>query len=255
MDEKGERLHDDEIVAHALGGLDAAERARVEARLHASEADRLLLAEYRAVAELLPHGLPRQEPPPDAREQLLVLARASAAQSPPAPAPQPPPDSRIRAPSRPRASAWRGAAVFALLIGLLSWNVLLQTGVVGPVAGVERLAAQPGGRTALMVNTGAAPGATGRVYLDGDGRRGVMTVAGLPVPPAGMEYQFWFARADKSRDSAAVFRVNDKGEALIPLTVPDTPGRYTEVWITREPAGGSRVPTAPHYLEGPIPPA
>ena len=57
---------------------------------------------------------------------------------------------------------------------------------------------------------------------------------------------------DKSRDSAAVFDAGPNGDALIKVTVPQNLTQYDQIWITQEPDGGSPVPTAPHYLEGPL---
>ncbi len=34
--------------------------------------------------------------------------------------------------------------------------------------------------------------------------------------------------------------------------IPGALDQYNEIWITQEPEGGSAVPTAPHYLEGPL---
>ncbi|MGH2585619.1 MAG: anti-sigma factor domain-containing protein [Dehalococcoidia bacterium] len=98
-----------------------------------------------------------------------------------------------------------------------------------------------------------APGASGRLYLAEDGRSGVLAVSGLPRLQPGRAYQFWFATADKSRrDSAGVFQVDAGGQALVSVKVPGGLEQYAEIWVTQEPADGSAVPTAPHYLEGPL---
>lgn len=228
------------IAAYALGALDAPEQARIAALVRTDPAAARLLAEYRAAADLLPYDLPREAPPPEARAAILARAREGGPRA-------------VSPPTQPRPSRrplqWAFAS--ALLMALLAWNLVLQFGGAGR-PDIARLAGKPDTRTALMINTSAAPDARGQLYLTPDGQRGVIAIAGLPVPPDGRVYQFWFARPDKSRDSAAVFTVDAQGNALIPVSVPGALGQYDQVWVTQEPPGGSAKPTAPHFLEGPL---
>ena len=234
------------VAAYALGRVDAADRAVVETHLRDCPACAALVREYQDIAGVLAFGLALETPPPEARA--FVLERVAPRH---AVAPLP----RQAAPRRP-APWWqplpslRWAMVAVLLLGLLGWNIRLQRAVATSTE-IARLAGQAGA-PALMVNTPAAPGASAQLYLAEDGRRGVLAIANLPVPPPGSVYQFWFARPDKSRDSAAVFQVGANGEALLNVTVPGALDQYNEIWITQEPEGGSEVPTPPHFLEGPL---
>jgi anti-sigma-K factor RskA len=251
MVEDHERLTQD-VAAYALGALDEPDRAALETHLADCSVCRELLAEFQQVAASLPFGLEAEEPPGAVRDNVLQHARTSSVAS------RVPRVVDVRAPT-PTGSWWQlwgprlqWAAVGALLVGLLAWNLTLQGALnTGPGA-VERLAGRADTQVVLLVNTPAAPEASGRLYLEGTGRQGVLAVAGLPQLPPDRVYQFWFTRPDRSTDSAGLVQVGASGSALIPITAPDDPDAYVEVWLTQEPSGGSARPTAPHYLEGPI---
>lgn len=146
----------------------------------------------------------------------------------------------------------RWAVVAVIIIGLLAWNIRLQTRAVPDIAALERIAGAEGTHVSLMIDTPAAPNASGRLFIPADGTTAVMVITGLPELPAGKDYQFWFARPDNSRDSAAVFDVSPNGQALVEVPVPAVLSQYNQIWVTQEPDGGSAVPTAPHFLEGPL---
>ena len=61
-------------------------------------------------------------------------------------------------------------------------------------------------------------------------------------PPAGKIYQVWLQRGQASPSpTMALFGVNDNGDGQV-----DVPGNLhgvSRVMVTREPAGGSKVPT------------
>jgi anti-sigma-K factor RskA len=138
------------------------------------------------------------------------------------------------------------------MVTMLVWNVRLQLAENDRVAEIERLARRPSDRVTLLVSTPAAPNADGRVSMSADGRACVLAVTGLPALPSGRTYQFWFARLEKSRDSAGMFSVSQRGDALVSFTVPGALSQYSEVWVTQEPVGGSPIPTAPHVVEEPL---
>jgi anti-sigma-K factor RskA len=247
------------LPLYALGALDAEETLAVERYVAAHPELVARLRELEGGVAALAHLAPAASLPADAKARLLARARADAAPAPPAEQArgavrQPLPPAR-GAPARRGAAGWqrlRWAFVAAAFVGLLFWNIQLQRALNAPAAQIAALAGQPDTAVSLLVNTPAAPNAVGRLYLSADGSRGVLAVTGLPAPGAGREYQFWFARPDKSRDSAAIFAVGPQGEALVSVAAPGALGQYDQIWITQEPAGGSAVPTAPHFLEGPL---
>jgi anti-sigma-K factor RskA len=253
MVEGHERLTQD-VAAYALGALDEPNRAALEAHLADCSVCRELLAEFQQVAGSLPFGLEAEAPPDAVRDNVLRHARTSSV------APSVPRAADVRVPTPTPTRGWwqlwgprlQWAAVGILLVGLLAWNLALQGALNTGPAAVERLAGQADTQVVLLVNTPAAPEASGRLYLEGGGRQGVLAVAGLPQLPPDRVYQFWFTRPDRSTDSAGLVQVGAGGNALVPITAPDDPNAYVEVWLTQEPSGGSVRPTAPHYLEGPI---
>lgn len=254
-------LHAD-LAAYALGALDGSEQAAIEAHLRACAACSRVLAEYRQAAELLPLALPLVEPPHGVKTAIMERVRTQATQTPAPARIDRPADGAPRAisppagmrPSRGRIHLWlrplSWAAAAAVIAGLLAWNVSLRR---DQDPNLRAIAGTPDERVAPMVNTAAAPGAGGRLFLAEDGQKAVLVVHGLPRPAPGHTYQFWFATRDKSRrDSAGVFEVDAKGQAIVSLTIPGLLSQYAEIWITQEPSGGSTVPTAPHFLEGPL---
>jgi anti-sigma-K factor RskA len=243
-----ERTEIDELLPlYALGALESDEMRAVERYLAAHPELEARLRELEEGVAALALAAPAAPLPADARRRLLARARADAA--------TPTRGSERTGAARRSAGAWprvRWVFVAVALAGLLFWNVQLQRALNAPAAQVAALAGRPDTNVSLLVSTPAAPGAVGRLYLSADGAHGVLAVTGLPAPSAGREYQFWFARPDKSRDSAAVFAVGPQGEALVSVAAPGALDQYDQIWITQEPAGGSAVPTAPHFLEGPL---
>lgn len=256
MIDEHERMRDD-LAAYALGALDGDDRERIAGHLRECAACTRLLAEYEDAAGLLPFALPIQQPPEESRAAIMARVRQNGSQpgSPPLnhtiPRRLDVEPRRLGVSRRLRPYGW--AAIAAAFVLLVLWNVNLERDRAGRGDLVADLAGTPADRVAAMVNTTAAPGASGRLYLEEDGRSAVLAVTGLPTLGEDRVYQFWFATADSSRrDSAGTFRVNDKGQALVSLDVPGPLAQYEEIWITQEPANGSGIPTAPHFLEGPL---
>lgn len=250
------------LPLYALGTLEPEEMLAVERYVSTHPELAAPLRELEDGIAYLAHSAPAALLPADAKARLLARVQSEAPRETDVPrrapelhtserAPQQVPHSRPGSPTR-WGQPLRWALVAAALAGLLFWNIQLQRALTTPSAQIAALAGQPDTNVSLLVSTPAAPNATGRLYLSADGRRGVLAISGLPVPPAGQEYQFWFARPDKSRDSAAVFGVGPKGEALVSVAAPGALEQYNQIWITREPAGGSAKPTAPHFMEGPL---
>jgi anti-sigma-K factor RskA len=245
-----ERLRDG-LAAYALGALDGDDQVRIAAHLRECAACTRLLAEYEDAAGLIPFALPVQEPPGESRAAIITRIR----QNDPRPA-----SSALNHPvqRRPvldlrRLRPYGWAAIAAAFVLLLLWNVNLARDRANRGDLAATLAGTPEERVAAMVSTTAAPGASGRLYLEENGRSAILAVTGLPTLQEDHVYQFWFATTDSSRrDSAGTFRVNDKGQALVSLDVPGPLAQYQEIWITQEPENGSGVPTAPHFLEGPL---
>jgi len=74
MTDEHERFRD-ELAAHAIGALDPPDRTGLERHLRGCAASPRLLAEHRAVFDLLPLALASASPLPGARAALLARTR------------------------------------------------------------------------------------------------------------------------------------------------------------------------------------
>ena len=214
------------IPAYALGSLDDDERAMVARHLQLCSACRAEMNSYEAVAGALALAVPSATPSPDVRRRLLreVHGRTSTA-------PRRQPIPRLPAGRR----AWPVMAVVglaAVVVGVLLWTML--AGLI------------PGQSSVTLRPTDFAPDATGELRFEG-GDEATLEVSGLPVLPAGRQYQLWLVD-DQTRDSGAIFEVNAAGWAEVPVTLTRDAGQYDAFGITVEPAGGSPGPTGERVL-------
>ena len=246
MADKHERLQDD-VAGYATGTLDPIERRWTEAHLQRCDGCPDRLREYWAVLGLLPHALPSESPPAGALTALLAEARRRRAVA------EAPAGRREAAvtwwgwPARIRPLGWVTAAV---LLGLLGWNLTLHRQLTGRAMSVpvEQLARLPDGRIVALIGTGTR-GASARLYVNEDGRRGELAIAGLPALPPERVYQLWFARPGGPPISGGVFRADARGEALAVVVVPVALEPARAIAVTEEPAPGSPAPTGPHLLD------
>jgi anti-sigma-K factor RskA len=236
----------DAAAAHALEALDAPGRARMDAHLRTCPICARRIDEHRSVLAALPYALPVEEPPASLRASILGHAR-STARPRTAPAPRAEPGRRTSAPSRSwairvwRPAVWAVAALVIVTLGL--WNVELRQRLARTGAPLEvgRLARLPVGPVVELVGTGT-PGASARLYVTADGRRGELAVAGLPSLGSDRVYQLWFARPGERPISGGPFSVNPRGEAIASVAVPLPLSEVRAVAITEEPAPGVPAP-------------
>jgi hypothetical protein len=253
----------DDLAAYALDALDPEACLRLEAHLAEGGDPQLtrLLAEYRAVAGLLPHAVVPQAPPSGSWDG--VLARVRGAQGAPARASRPRPWRRwwdgLHGGVRRRLSPVRWSALAAACAALLLWNVQLQRqlfdpatvpgGAGGSAVGAQQLSRLPLGPIVPLEGTGQ-PGASARLFVDREGRGAWLAVAGLAPLPSDRVYQLWFARPGQPTVSGATFRVDAEGGAVTPVVVPGPQGDVSAVAVTEEAAPRSPRPTGRHLLDG-----
>jgi anti-sigma-K factor RskA len=232
------------LVEYALGSLEAAERANVEAHVAACAACAARLRGYQGVVATLPLGLAPVSPPSEALETIKALARGRRA------------DRKAR-PKPVFLAGWlrlaRWPAVAAALALLLFWNVTLQRELVrrapGPAPGpeVEALSRRPG-RVVILNGTGK-PNASARLFVAVDGG-GHLAVSGLePLPPRERTYQLWFVPAGGLPVTGAAFGVDGYGRAWVKVAVPSSLDDVQAIVITEEPAPRGSAPTGQHLLE------
>ena len=93
---------------------------------------------------------------------------------------------------------------------------------------------------------------SGRLYVSADQTQGGLAVVGLPPLPMGSTYQIWFVRPDQGRASGGLVVADQRGSALVKVTIPGPLSEFAGVGITGEPAGGSTTPTSQDVLAGPL---
>ncbi|HET6830796.1 MAG TPA: anti-sigma factor [Solirubrobacterales bacterium] len=226
------RVWEEELAAYVLGALDAAEQDAVEAHIAGCERCRADLRWIGAAMEVLPASVEQREPPARLRRSLFAAVRAEGGAAGQAPA---------------ASSGWRDSLARALRPGLAYAVVAVLA--VGGVAGY--VVSQSGGGDEVTVTaraTDAAPaGAEATVVRDGDA--GMLRTSGLPQPDGGEVYQVWI-RDGETITPSTVFVVDRSGAgvAAIPAGLEDG----DEVMVTREPRGGSAVPTTAPLLRAPL---
>jgi anti-sigma-K factor RskA len=228
------------VAAYALGACDGQERDLVEAHLVACAGCRALALRLSRPVEALPLSVEEVRPP--ARLRARILAAAAAGQVPEA---GEPPAPRIvtfpvRAERPPRRFPWQWAAVAVLalaLAGLGAWNVVLN----------QALHAAPA-RYAL-VGTGSLAGASGTVTVFRGQDAALVSLTGMPAPPAGKVYQLWLIDAAGHPTSGGTFTPSADGTAQLGVDRPMADVRT--VAVTREDGpSGARAPTMTPELAG-----
>jgi anti-sigma-K factor RskA len=103
-------------------------------------------------------------------------------------------------------------------------------------------------REVAMAGTEAAPNAAGMLVYGWE--RGELIVGGLPELPPDRRYQLWFAAPDQPWLSVGLFAVDPRGNAAVPLEMPDNVRSFATCDVTVEPSGGSPQPTGVVVLHG-----
>jgi anti-sigma-K factor RskA len=218
--------------AFALGALPEEEKLELEEYLAAHPERQAEIDDLAAVAGLLALAPQEQDPPPVLRRNIMSVVEAEA---------RPP----VR--SGPRFAGLReffslqnlalGAAAL-LVIGLLSWNVLLQGEVQDLQGRVANLQDTPQSRMVALEGTGPAQQAHAEVMILEDDRA-VLMAEDMPRVPQDRTYQIWVIEGDVPRPGG-IFEPRGESVAAVveePLEEGDV------IAVTVEPDGGSPQPT------------
>ena len=238
MDDKSfEDLKD----AYALGALPDDERATVEAYLALHPERQAEIDDMVGIAGLLALAPPEQEPPADLRRRLMQVVESEAAVP--------------RAVESPTSSwfGWLGGfrnvalgAAAVLVVGLLSWNVLLQEDVQelrGQVEEARSANEAQQTREIALDGTWAEQGARAEVTALKDDRA-ILVVEDMPSMPEDRTGQVWVIHDDKPLPSGLLDPSGNMAATAI-----TTPLRGADaIAVTIEPAGGSEVPTSDPVL-------
>jgi anti-sigma-K factor RskA len=251
MSEMNNERFEDLKDAYVLDALPEEERRSFEEFLAAHPERQAEIDELGAVAGLLAFSPEEHEPTPELRERIMEVVESEAA-----------PRREGRRSVFAGLAGYIGArglalgAAALLLIGLLSWNLLLQ-GQVEDLQGqvqnsqsqVEDLQAQvqqaraQQTQTIQLSGTWANQGADAEVASISENRI-VLVADNLPSVPEGQTCQIWVIKGDVP-ESGGLFQPGGT-ETAAPITAPIKKG--DTIAITVEPAGGSEQPTTDPVL-------
>jgi anti-sigma-K factor RskA len=244
-----------DLAAYALGVLDRSNCDRIERHIEECSQCRQALLEYEEVMALLPFGLPPAPPPANALHDLLrrIRNQPQEEQHGPRSARTASQAHHVRLGLRLSMPPALQIALFALvlLFGLIGWGLYLRTS-----GGPGLFPDQTGGEMLVtpLKGSSAAPAALGHLMIYPDTHEGELVVSGLPPLPPDRSYQLWFVSPDQTRVSGGVFRVDEHGQAVTTVNVPQPLTDYRRVGVTEEPVGGSPAPTGRNVLAGDLSP-
>jgi len=212
--------HGDDAAAYVLGALGPREAAEYLRHVTVCPRCREELAALAPVADALASAVPQVPVPPDLRRRVTRAAEEQ-------------PHQEAKAVDRPRRRSSRfPKAGIALAAGVAAAGVALVLALVAP---------RPGHETSRVVSA-RVMGSPGTAQLRISHNHAELVVSHLPPPPAGRIYEVWLRHGSTApAPTSALFGVTTGGAATV-----DVPGGLrgvSQVLVTQEPAGGSRVST------------
>jgi anti-sigma-K factor RskA len=195
--------------------------------------------ELERVAQMLADAGPLPDAPETLRERALAIPDGGPAAGA---ADDAVPIAR-RARRRPRPMVLAGLAAAVAAIAIVPTVVIVRGGDGGGVQHVDLVA-----RSFAPQGGGAA-----NVVAHGDGSSTIsLTVWKMPSAGSGRTYEAWLGRKGDRRP-LGTFHTDATGKATITWRVPRKElGSYSWLWVTSEPAGGSKQPKGDTALWGPL---
>jgi anti-sigma-K factor RskA len=209
----------DDAAAYVLGALEPREATEYLRHLTVCTRCREELAALEPVADALASAVPQVPAPPDLRRRVM---RAVADQ---------PHDEAERVDRRRKSSRFPTRGI-ALAVGFGAACAAL----------VLAFVMIPHGRATTRVVSANVMGSPGAAQLRISHNHAELVVSHLPPPPAGRIYEVWLRHGSNSpAPTSALFSVTTNGAATV--AVPGDLRGVSQVLVTQEPAGGSRVST------------
>jgi anti-sigma-K factor RskA len=225
--------------AYVLGALPEEERRELEEYLAAHPERQGEIDELGTVAGLLALSPQEQNPPPRLRRNIMSVVEVEA-QHPAGPRTW---FAGIREFLSVRDLALGAAAL--LVVGLFSWNMVLQGEVQDLRGQAENRQDPPVSRMVELKGSGAAQRVQAEVMiLEED--RAVLMVENMPPAPENRTYQVWVLEGDNPQPSA-LFEPREEPVAAV---VEDPLDEANAIAVTVEPEGGSQQPTTDPMLIG-----
>ncbi len=235
--ERFEELKD----AYVLGALPEDERDEFERYLAAHPERQAEVDDLGAFANLLAISPQQHEPPPELQRRVMEIVQAEAA---PRRVRRRPVFAGLREYLDARGIALGAAAM--LVIGLLSWNVLLQNQVQDLSGQVEEAQTEPQvqeSRTIELEGAWAQQGASAEVAAI-DENRVILVAENMPPVPEDRTCQIWVIHDEVPKPSGLFDP--DGNMTATAITTPIE--KADAIAVTVEPAGGSEKPTTEPVL-------
>jgi anti-sigma factor RsiW len=211
----------EDVAAYALGALEPAEGEAFARHLESCAVCRDELEAFQQVIDVLPMTAPAFKAPPKLRRS---LRRAIADQPHPAAGKA----SRSRQPRRSWRPRWLPRPVLGVAAGLAVIAIALVIVLGGGGSSTRVVQAQVTGH--------------GSASLKISGHRAELVVQHVAAPPSGKIYEVWLVHGQRApQPTNALFDVNADGDGDV--DVPGSLKGVSQVLVTPEPAGGSKVPT------------
>ena len=248
-------LSDDEqalAAGYVLGDLSVDEMAHVAALLqHKPEFTQEVNA-LQASLQLIPHALPKVEPPPQLQASILAAHAASLA-----PASSPSSSTRQAFPWSRIIAGIAGLAT--LLLSADNFRLRRQFSLAQnpdpPESDNQRVAAilqQPTSRlVALEGEDNAAAGTL--LFTPGRWQEVVVSLGDLPPLPVDQVYRMWLTLANGEVIFCGEFNTNTDGAVFIRLTPPELPPqgvKATGIFVTADATSAPLTPTGPQFMVG-----
>jgi anti-sigma-K factor RskA len=225
--------------AYVLGALPDEERREFEEYLAEHPEWQAEIDELGAVAGLLALSPPEQEPPSELRRRIMGVVEAEA--------------GHPRVESRSGLARMReflgvrglalGAAAAMLVIGLFSWNLILQGEIRDLRDQAQGPRTPPDSRMVALKGPGVAHGARAEVMILKDDRA-ILMAEDMPPVPENRTLQIWVIEDDVPKPSGLF----EPKEESVTVIVENPVDGADAIAVSVEPEGGSPEPTTDPML-------
>lgn len=134
--------------------------------------------------------------------------------------------------------AWRPALAGAAAVAVIALLAVIAFGGGG----------NGGERARVFRAQVTLPHASASVRVNGG--HAALSVANMPQSPSGKVYELWIKRSGQPQPTDVLFTVSHGGAATV--GVPGEIKGVTEILVTAEPLGGSKVPTSTPVIVAPL---
>ena len=212
----------EQLPAYAIGALDPAETAEVEALLEADEDARRRLAEYQAISVLLTLDVPLRQPSPDMKRGLLRQLSVE-----------------VQAPALvPRARTPKYLMAVAVLFGLLVIGLAALIFAQPSTQSLYQQITGQDGATRIALGGFMTADISGDLAISADGKQAIIRVQNLPPLADDQAFQLWLIDENGSV-SGGIFRLAQGEAHYIAIPLQKSVFAYRRFGVSLEPAQGS----------------